>query len=93
MQKVKINPKSCTKHKGNRILSEFTKPLQKNFYIIFRHSSPARNVNGDYEWLSNNKKTHLSQHCASGIAIIDQGTPRQFLYEAIPHQLKRQKNK
>jgi len=34
MQKVKINPKSCTKHKGNRILSEFTKLLQKNFYII-----------------------------------------------------------
>lgn len=40
-----------------------------------------------------NMKTHLSQHCASGIAIIDQCTPRQFLYEVIPHQLKRQKKK
>lgn len=40
---------------------------------------------------SNNRKTHLPQHCAFGIAIIDQCTPRQFLYEAIPHQLKRQK--
>lgn len=39
--------------------------------------------------MSNNKKNHLSQNCASGIAIIDQRTPRQFLYKAIPHQLKR----
>lgn len=85
-----------TQGQGNRILSEFTKQLEKKLYII-------RDVN--YldtlillEMFMENKnvcnmKTHLSQHCASGIAIIDQCTPRQFLYEVIPHQLKRQKKK